>query len=56
MCWGGEAHRGLGHVLQGQLYEGFLPGLFQGVNGSNDSLQDMEQPELVPGGDLRVTE
>lgn len=49
---GGEAHRGLGHVLQGQLHERFLPGLLQGVAGFNDCLQHVEQPELVPGGDL----
>lgn len=53
---GWEAHRGLGHVLQGQLHECLLPGLLQVVAGSDDCFQDLEQPELVPGGDLWVAE
>ena len=59
VCWRGqqwEAHRGLGHVLQGQLHEGLLPGLLRGLTGSNDSVQDVEEPEVVPGGDLWAAE
>lgn len=33
-----------------------LPGLLQEVTGSNDGLQDLEQPELVPVGDLWTAE
>lgn len=53
---GGGAHRGLGHVLQGQFHEGLLPGLLQGVAGPDDGLQNVEQPELVPVGDLWAAE
>ena len=47
-----EAHRGLSHVLQGQLHERLLPGLLQGVAGFDGCLQGLEQPELVPAGHL----
>ena len=43
-------------MLQGQLHEVLLPCLFQDITGSNDSLQDMEESEPVPVGDLWRTE
>lgn len=43
-------------MLQGQLHETLLPGLLQEVTGSNDGLQDLEQPESVAVGDLWETE
>lgn len=53
---GRGAHRGLGHVLQGQRREGSLPALLQRAHGSEDGLQDVQQPELVPVGDLWAAE
>lgn len=39
-------------MLQGQLHEVPLPFLFQDIRDSNDSLQDLEESESVPAGDL----
>lgn len=56
MCYEWMAYRGLGHVLQGQLHEAFLPGLLQDIKDSNDCHQDLEQLECVSAGDLWRTE